>query len=114
MAIDTGKPLVSGAILDTVLTTIYTAPSTVLRVKFDAVTFVNYGGANAALTVQIVESGASAGDGKIVINAREIRAGESYLAPEIIGQAIAVGGTLQAFSSVATSINCLVTGTIYT
>jgi len=114
MAIDSGKPLVTGVALSATLSSLYAVPPTVLRTKIDAITFTNYGSANAYLTAQIVASTDTAGDEKILIDAKEIRAGESYLAPELIGQGIASGGELRAFASSASTINCTATGTIYT
>lgn len=113
MATTPGQNIIDGVTLGTVLTPIYTVTNNLLRTKIDAINFTNYSSSNALLTVQILSSGSSAGNDKLMIDAKEIRAGESYQAPEIIGQGIKEGGTLQAFSSVTDSINCTATGTEY-
>lgn len=113
MAIDAGKNIIDGIILGTSLTQIYLVTDNLNRTKIDSIAFNNFGSGNAFLTVQIISKGSSAGNGKILIDAKEIREGESYLAPELNGQGIEEGGTIEAFSSVASSINCTATGTLY-
>jgi len=113
MATTPGMNIIDGVVLGTVLTPILTITSNLIRTKIDAINFTNYGSVNALLTVQILSNGASAGNGRVLVKAKEIRAGESYQTPELIGQGISEGGTLQAFSSVSDSINCTATGTEY-
>ena len=113
MATTPAQNLIDAVILGTSLATIYTVTNNLLRTKIDAINFTNYGSVNAKLTVQIVSKGSAAGDGKILIKEKVIRAGESYQAPELTGQGISEGGTIQAFSDTATAINCTATGTIY-
>jgi hypothetical protein len=113
MATTPGQNIIDGVVLGTTLTPILTITSNLIRTKIDAINFTNYSSGNVLLTVQIVSSGSSAGNGKLLVDAKEIRSLESYQTPELIGQGIAVGGTLQAFSSVADSINCTATGTEY-
>ncbi len=113
MAVDAGKNIIDGVTLSTSLATIYTVTNNLLRTKIDSITFTNFSASNASLTVQIVSSGSSAGNGKILISAKLIRAGESYTAPELTGQGIEEGGTLRASASSGTALNCTATGTIY-
>ncbi len=113
MATDAGKNIVDGVILESSLDTIYTVTNNLLRTKIDSIAFTNFSSANALLTVQIVSSDSTSGNGKLLIKEHEIRAGDTYLAPELNGQGIEEGGTIQAFSSIASSINCTATGTLY-
>lgn len=113
MAIDAGKNIIDAAILPTVVSTIYTVTNNLLRAKIDSIAFVNYGSTNAKITVHIVSSGSSPSNENILIKEKEVRAGESYLAPELNGQGIQEGGTIQAFSDTATSVSCTATGTLY-
>ncbi len=114
MATTPGQNIIDGVILSTSLTQIYLVTNNLIRTKVDAIAFTNFHATlNSLLTVQIISKGGSAGDGKILIDAKEIRVGDTYLAPELSGQGIKEGGEIQAFSSVATSINCTATGTEY-
>lgn len=113
MAIDAGRNIIDAVILNTSATQIYLVTNNLLRTKVDAVVFNNYGSANAKITVHIVSSGSSTSDENILIKEREIRAGESYLAPELNGQGIESGGTIWAFSDTAASVSCTATGTEY-
>lgn len=113
MATTPGQNIIDGVILSTSLTTIYLVTDNLLRTKVDAINFTNFSDDISELTVQIISTGSSEGDGKLLIDAKELAAGESYQAPELTGQGIREGGTIQAFSSVATSINCTASGTEY-
>jgi len=114
MATTPGQNIIDGVILSATLTEIYLVKGTLLRTKVDTIAFTNFHQTlNSFLTVQIISKGGSAGDAKLLINAKELRSGETYLAPELSGQGIKEGGTIQAFSSVELSINCTATGTEY-
>jgi len=113
MAIETGRNIVNGVILGVSLAPLFTVGTNLLRIKIDSISFTNFGSANAKLTVQIVSSGGTPGNGKILIKEKLIRVNETYTAPEIVGQGINVGGALQALSDTANSINCTATGTEY-
>jgi len=113
MAIDTGKNIIDAAILSTSVTTIFTVTNNLLRAKLDSIAFTNFGTGNVIITVHIVSKGSSASNENILIKAKEIREGETYLAPELNGQGIEEGGTIQVFSDKATSASCTATGTLY-
>ncbi len=114
MATTPGRNIIDGVILSATLTQIYLVTNNLLRTKIDAIAFTNFHAtSNSLLTVQIISKGGIAGDGKILIDAKELAVGETYLAPELSGQGIKEGGEIRAFSSVATSINCTATGTEY-
>jgi len=113
MATTPGQNIIDGVILSTALTTIYLVTDNLIRTKVDAINFTNFSDDISELTVEIISSGGTAGNGKLLIDAKELAAGESYQAPELSGQGIFKLGTIQAFSSVATSINCTATGTEY-
>jgi len=78
MATTPGQNIIDGVVLGTVLNPILTITSNLIRTKIDAINFTNYGSVNAFLTVQIVSTGASAGNGRLLVDAKEIRVGESY------------------------------------
>lgn len=113
MAIDTGKNIIDAVTLSTVVTIIFTVKETLSRAKLDSIAFTNFGTGNVKITVHIVSKGSSASNENILIKAKEIREGETYLAPELNGQGIEEGGTIQAFADSATSASCTATGTFY-
>lgn len=113
MATTPGQNIIDAVTLGTSLTQIYLVTNNLLRTKVDAINFTNFGSVISELTVQIISKGGSSGNGKILIDAKELKPGESYQAPELTGQGIKEGGVIQAFSSIATSINCTATGTEY-
>ena len=71
MAIDAGKNIIDGVILGASLASIYLVTDNLLRTKIDSITFTNYGSVNSNLTVEILSKGSSAGNGKILINAKK-------------------------------------------
>ena len=94
----------------------YETASNQSRTIIDAVNFNNYSSANVTISIRIIQSGLlSAGDvlDELTTDA-EIRAGESYLAPEVIGQAIQRGGIIAAKASANSSVNVNMTGTTIT
>lgn len=113
MATDAGKNIIDAVILNTSATQIFLVTNNLLRTKIDSVNFTNYGSSNAKITVHIVSKGSSVSDENIMIKEKELRAGESYAAPELNGQGIEEGGTIWAFSDTATSVSCTATGTEY-
>jgi len=113
MAIDAGKNIIDAVTLSTSVTQIYLVTTNLLRTKLDSIAFTNFGSGNSTITVHIVSKGSSPSNENILINAKEIREGETYLAPELNGQGIEEGGTIQAFSDNAASMSCTATGTLY-
>lgn len=73
----------------------FTAP---ILAVIDAATVTNTGGANSALSVNLVEPGGAAGPANAVISGRLIAPGETYLCPELIGQVLLSGGVVSTLS----------------
>lgn len=113
MAIDTGKNIIDGVVLQATLNPILTVGQNLLRVRIDSIAFTNFGSSNTKLTVKIISFGSADGNERFLIKEKELRLNETYTAPELIGQGIESQGTLQAFSDTATSIACTATGTEY-
>ena len=113
MTITTSFPLVSGFDLTTSFQDIYTVIAPYSRISVTAAAFNNYSESNAKITVRITQNGTSDSFDEIVTN-HEIRSGENYLIPALIGQAIAVGGTIEAKASVNSSLNANITATLIT
>ena len=52
-----------------------------------------------ALSAHLVPSGGAVAAGNCLISARPLAAGETYLCPELINQAVGPGGTVQALGN---------------
>ena len=113
MATLTGVPLIEGVAVANSIAAIYTVPTTVSRVRVDNISFVNHTAAGVTLTVQIVQSGGSTGNTKIVVDAINIPAHSTY-EPSSVLHGLSVGDTIQAVAGSATSINARATGTTFT
>lgn len=101
---------VNGFDLTTIFQNLYAVPSGKSRAGIDAATFNNYSSANVTITIRIVQ--VEPGDifDELVTN-ETIRAGKSYLAPPIIGQALGLGGVIQVKVSADDSVNANITVT---
>lgn len=101
---------VSGFDLKTSFKDLYTVPSSKLRAGIDAATFNNYSSSNVTITIRLIQSGSSNVFDELVTT-ETIRAGKSYLAPPIIGQALISGGKIQVKVSANNSVNANITVT---
>jgi hypothetical protein len=72
--------------------------------RIDRAIFSNPTGGALTITAYLVPSAGSPTTANQVINAQSIGAGAVYVSPELSGQVLLAGGTLQAFASAATSI----------
>lgn len=113
MATLTGVALIEGVDCANSIAAIYTVPATLSRVRVDNISFTNYTAAGVTLTVQIVESGGSTGNTKIVVDAVTVAA-HSTFEPSAVLHGLSVGDTIQAVAGSATSINARATGTTFT
>lgn len=114
MATLTGVPLIQGVdVAPTAMTAIYTVPTTVSRVRVDNISFTNYTAAGVQITVEIIESGGSAGNTKKVVDDVTIPAHETY-EPSSVLHGLSVGDSIQASASSANAINVRATGTTFT
>jgi hypothetical protein len=84
---------------------IYTAPTAVKSVIIEAITATNFTAVNQTHTVHLVGAGGSAIDANIYIDAKAVQADDQITDSEIIGQVLESGQTIEAFASLATSIN---------
>jgi hypothetical protein len=60
--------------------------------------------------VNLVTSGGSAGNSNLVIDDRTVVPGETYLCPELVGQALESGGFISTIASAATALTLRVSG----
>lgn len=102
------KVLVPPKQLENAQTAQYTATS--VRAIIDKATITNTSGSNVTVSVNLVTSGGSAGDSNLIISARTIVPGETYLCPELVGQILDSGGFISTIAGAATSLTMRVSG----
>jgi hypothetical protein len=61
-------------------------------------------------SVNLVTSGGSAGNSNLVIDEKTVVPGETYLCPELVGQALEPGGFISTIASAATALTLRVSG----
>lgn len=112
MAIKSGVPIIEGVFVDNTLQPIFTVSDEFARVRVDNIVFNNVTGIAVSLTVQIIESGGSSGDNKIIIDNVDIPANGS-LEPSSLLQGMNRGDTMQAIAGTVSSINVRATATTF-
>ncbi len=94
MAIRSGVN-VDGVTVPNATGSIFTPGAGVVRSNVTAATFHNSSGGNITLQVWLVPSGSIASNSNQIID-RQIASNESYTAPELVGQSVESGGSIQA------------------
>lgn len=102
------KKLVSAQQLTGSNATYYTATN--VYTIIDSASICNTTAGAVTATIDLVDSGGSAAATERVISARSIAAGETYLCPELIGQILNPGDTIQGLASAATSLTLRISG----
>lgn len=98
----TVKVLIPAKIAEATQVTQYTATN--IKTLIDKFTATNYSAVTATISVNLVTSGGSAGDSNLVVKAKSLQPGETYTFPEIVGQALDLGGFISTLAGTATSI----------
>ncbi len=70
----------------------------------DKFTATNTSAANVTLSVNLYPASGSASAGNLVISARSIAPGETYLCPELVGQVLESGGVISTIAGAASSL----------
>ena len=102
------KTLCESTQLSTSLVVLYTANSG--RAALDKVTGANVSGGAVTVDVHIVPLNGAASAANKVVSAKSIAANATDIFPELTGQIMEAGSTLQAKASAATSINFRASG----
>lgn len=110
MAVTTAK-LVQTKFVEGAEATQFTATSVTI---IDAVTLVNTGTAAALVSLGIVPDGGTAASSNRLVFSHAIRANESFLCPEIVGQVMNANEFLSGISSVSDSVTLMVSGRVIT
>lgn len=104
----TSKPLISPQRLTTSTATYYT--STNLTTRVDKFTVTNTTAGAVTVTIYLVPSAGTADDGTTITSAKSIQGGETWNCPDMVGQVLGLGGTIQAKASAATSLTVSAAG----
>ncbi len=91
-------------------TTQFTAPTALQAIIIDKATATNSGTGAATLSVNVVQSGDTAGADNLVIDAESIAEGDCYPCPELVGQVMHPGDFISAISGTASAIVLRISG----
>lgn len=105
----TVKKLVARKQVEAAQTTQYTAPAAT-RAIIDKATVTNTGASNATISVNLPNTGDGAGAANLVLDARAIVPGETYLCPELVGQVLEPSDTISTLASAATTLTISIGG----
>ena len=86
----------------------YTAEN--CKTIIDKFTVTNTSALNAVFSANLVASGGAAGDGNLVLKAKTIAPGQTYLCPELVGQTLEAGGFISTLAGAATSLTISASG----
>lgn len=101
------KTLVRGQLTDAAAT-YYSAIN--VNTQITGAVAMNADASARTLTVHIVAAGGSADATNMVVNAKRIAAGRSVLLPELVGQVVQSGASLQALADAASQVTLSVSG----
>jgi len=93
---------------ENVQTTQYTAVN--CKCIIDKFTATNTSAANVTISVNLVASAGAVGVANLVTQLRSIVPGETWTAPELIGQVLENGGFISTLASAATSLTISASG----
>ena len=110
----TTSVLVDAKYIETTDTVQFSAATATVSTIIDAVFVTNTTASAVELNVSIVKNGGSVSNDNRAIYKRIIRPNETYLCPELLGQALNTDGFVSAKASVGSALNIRVTGRIIT
>ena len=102
------KVLIPAKTAENAQTTQYTATN--VTAIIDKFTATNYSATAAAISVNIVTSGGSAGNDNLIVKTKTLQPAETYTFPELVGQVIASGGFISTIAGSASAINIRASG----
>jgi len=104
----TAKNLVPAKTVADVQTTQYIANG--VTTIIDKFTATNYSASSATISVNLVTPTGTANDSNLIVKARALAAGETYIFPELVGHILPSGGFISTIAGTATAINMRVSG----
>lgn len=75
-----------------------------VRAVIDSFTLTNVSGSAVTFSCNLVNEDDSAGSDNLVLPAREIQPGETYLCPELVGQVLEDGAFISTLCSASSSV----------
>jgi hypothetical protein len=103
------KTLVAPLQLQNTQSTQYTAPIGTKAI-IDKATVTNTDTSVRTFSVNLVQSGGSAGNANLIIDDRAVQPGETYLCPELVGHELDSGAFISTIASAATALTLRVSG----
>lgn len=104
----TVKVLIPAKQAENAQTTQYTATN--VKAIIDKFTVTNTSGNNVTFSCNLVTVSGSAGASNLIIDARTIVPDETYTCPELVGQALDVGGFISTIAGAGTSLTIRASG----
>ena len=86
----------------------YTATN--VRAIIDKFTVTNTSAGAETISVNLIESGGSAGNDNLIVNARAVAPGETYTCPELVGQILDAGGIISTIASASSALTIRCSG----
>lgn len=104
----TVKTLIVPKAAEATQVTQYTATN--CRAVIDKFTATNTSASNATISVNLVQTGGTAGTDNLIVDAREIAPGETYTMPELVGQVLDNGAFILTIAGTASAITIRASG----
>lgn len=104
----TVKNIVPRKLAEDVSTTQYTANN--CKCLIDKFTVTNVSASNVEFNVFLVAVGDAPNDANLVLDTRVLAPTETYLCPELVGQALEAGGYISTLAGAANSLTISATG----
>jgi len=102
------KVLIPAKQAENAQTTQYTATN--VKAIIDKFTVTNTSANNVTFSCNLVISGGTAGASNLIIDARTLVPDECYTCPELVGQALDVGGFISTLAGAASSLTIRASG----
>ena len=93
---------------EAVQTSQYTATN--CKTIIDKFTVTNTSAGSVTFSCNLVASAGAAGSSNLIISAKAVQAGETYLCPELVGQTLESGGFISTLAGAATSLTISASG----
>ena len=104
----TAKNLVPAKTVEDVQTTQYIANG--VTTIIDKFTATNYSALSATISVNLITATGTANDSNLIVKAKALAAGETYIFPELVGHILPSGGFISTIAGTASAINMRVSG----
>lgn len=104
----TAKNLVPAKTVEATQTTQYIANG--VTTIIDKFTATNYSGSAATISVNLITATGTANDSNLIVKAKSLAAGETYIFPELVGHILPSGGFISTIAGTASAINMRVSG----